>query len=122
MHGKSSPLLRVMTTLEPPQVRSPIQIHPSTSNGSNGLVPHENGSAEPSPTIQPFDATVFRSYLTSLLPPVLGASLDELEAIFDDEFEERASRFAAEGGGVIYVVKVKDESEGACPVCGGKGF
>ena len=53
---------------------------------------------------------------------MLGASLDELEAIFDDEFEERASRFAAEGGGVIYVVKVKDESEGACPVWGGEGI
>ena len=45
---------------------------------------------------------------------MLGASSDELEAIFEDDFEERASRFAAEGGGAIYVVKVKDESEGAC--------
>lgn len=95
-----------MTTLEP--LRSPPQL---TSNGSNGLIPHENGIVEPT-TIQPFDTSVFQSYLTSLLPPVLGASPDELDSIFDDEFEERVSRFAAEGGGVIYVVKVKDELEG----------
>lgn len=104
--GDGESLLRVMTTMEP--LRSPP---PLTSNGSNGLIPHENGTVEPTP-IQPFDSSIFRLYLTSLLPPVLGASPDELDPIFDDEFEERVSRFAAEGGGVIYVVKVKDESEG----------
>ena len=60
----------------------------------------------------PFDVSIFRSYLLSLLPPVLGAYPEELLSLFDDEFEEKVSRFAAEGGGVIYVVKVKDDTEG----------
>jgi len=48
----------------------------------------------------------------SLLPPVLGALPEELVALFDEEFDERVVRFTAEGGGVIYVVKTKDEVEG----------
>lgn len=95
-------LLRVMATAEL------LRSHSSTDHISNGTTPHD-GPLEPT---QSFDSSIFRSYLLSLLPPVLGASLDELEPIFDDEFEERVSRFAAEGGGVIYVVKVKDEAEG----------
>ncbi|EGN94189.1 hypothetical protein SERLA73DRAFT_97057 [Serpula lacrymans var. lacrymans S7.3] len=80
---------------------------PSTPlTNSNGVLPHD------SPVdASPFDTSLFRSYLLSLLPPVLGASPVELESLFDDEFDERVSRFAAEGGGVIYVVKVKDEGE-----------
>ncbi|KAH9927411.1 dynein heavy chain [Epithele typhae] len=35
----------------------------------------------------------------------------EIESIFDDDFDERVSRFASEGGGVVYVVKKKDEQE-----------
>ena len=59
----------------------------------------------------PFDPSVFHSYLLSLLPPIIGASPEELESIFDDGFNERVSRFASEGGGVVYVVKKKDEQE-----------
>lgn len=93
---------RVMTTAEP--LRSPALM-----NNTNGAITHDGPIAEP---IQSFDSSIFRSYLLSLLPPVLGASLEELDSIFDDEFEERVSRFAAEGGVVIYVVKVRDEVEG----------
>ena len=98
--------IRVMTTAEP--LRSP-----SMATNSNGIIPHDNlNGTIVEPVSQPFDSSIFRSYLLSLLPPVLGASLEELESIFDDEFEERVSRFAAEGGAVIYVVKVRDEAEG----------
>lgn len=46
---------------------------------------------------------------------MLGASLQEIQECVDDaEFEDRVQRFAAEGGGPLYVVKVKDEAEGAC--------
>lgn len=77
---------------------------------TNGSFPHDGPSTvEPPPS---FDPAIFRSYLLSLLPPVIGASPDELEYIFDDEFEERVSRFAAEGGAALYVVKSKDEAEG----------
>ena len=43
----------------------------------------------------------------------MAASPEEVESIFDDEFEERVLKFSGEGGGVIYAVKKKDESEGA---------
>ncbi|KAL1952384.1 hypothetical protein VTO73DRAFT_1533 [Trametes versicolor] len=71
-----------------------------------------DGISEPAPA-KPisFDPEVFRLFLASLLPPLFGASPEELESIFDEDFHERASRFAPEGGGVIYVVKKKDEQE-----------
>jgi hypothetical protein len=101
-----------MATAEP--LRSP-----SLSTSSNGIIPHDtpnpitNTSTNGPIDQPPFDSSVFRSYLLALLPPVLGAPPSELESIFeDDEFDERVSRFAAEGGGVIYVVKVRDEVEG----------
>lgn len=94
---------RVMTTAEP--LRSP-----ALTNG-HGPIPGDGPIIEPT---QSYDSSIFREYLLSLLPPVLGASLDELDTIFDDEFEERVSRFAAEGGVVIYVVKVRDEADGEC--------
>jgi len=59
-----------------------------------------------------FDALVFRRYLLSLLPPVVGADPDDLETLFGDEFEERVGRFATDAGGVVYVVKMKKESVG----------
>ncbi|OBZ78610.1 Dynein heavy chain, cytoplasmic [Grifola frondosa] len=62
-----------------------------------------------------FDPSLFRSYLLALLPPVIGAFPAELESIFDDEFDDRISRFAGEGGGVIYVVKQKDDAEDDAP-------
>ncbi|THG97891.1 hypothetical protein EW026_g4197 [Hermanssonia centrifuga] len=85
---------------------------------ANGSALHTNGTPtdEPvQPTIAAFDPSIFRSYLLALIPPFLGASPDELETIFDDEFEERISRFAGEGGGVIYVVKKKEETEDEAP-------
>lgn len=87
----------------------------ATTNG-NGAAPPLTSSISngdgPVDAPAPFDVSLFRSYLLSLLPPVLGAFPDELVSLFDDEFEDKVSRFAAEGGGVIYVVKVKEESEG----------
>lgn len=98
-----------MTALEPPL--TPLT---TTTNGTlpingngNGIL-HDN-LADPSIS---FDSSVFRSYLLALLPPVVGASLEELESLFDDEFDDRVSRFAGEGGGVIYVSKKRDEVEG----------
>lgn len=75
---------------------------------SNGTLNHDT-PPEPSSS---FDADVFRSYLTALLPPVIGAAPSELESLFDDKFDERVARFASEAGGVVYVVKAKDEMEG----------
>ncbi|KAG1882389.1 dynein heavy chain, N-terminal region 1-domain-containing protein [Suillus subluteus] len=59
----------------------------------------------------PFDTSLFRSYLESLLPPVLGALPEESVGLFDEEFDERVTRFAAEGGGVTLVVKTRHEAE-----------
>jgi hypothetical protein len=59
-----------------------------------------------------FDPAIFRTYLLSLLPPVIGASPEEIESIFDDEFDERVTRFASEGTGVIYIIKRRDKVEG----------
>ncbi|GJE97982.1 Dynein heavy chain N-terminala domain-containing protein [Phanerochaete sordida] len=86
-------------------------VEPALMNGSNGI--HTNGALQDGP-VEPtiaFDPAVFRSYMLALLPPLLGALPEELESIFDDEFDERVSRFAGEGGGSIYVVKKKDEAE-----------
>ena len=83
-------------------------VPPLTSSISNGAPSHDGPVDAP----LPFDVSLFRSYLLSLLPPVLGAYPEELISLFDDEFDEKVSRFAAEGGGVIYVVKVKEDTEG----------
>jgi dynein heavy chain 1 len=78
-----------------------------TTNGIN----HDTvTSAEPAVT---FESEIFRSYLLALLPPVIGALPSELEQLFDHEFDERVARFAADSGGSLYVVKAKEESEGA---------
>ena len=72
---------------------------PSLPTPTNGIIPHDPPNpTEPQPAAPAFDAAQFKTYLLSLLPPVLGASPDELESIFDDEFEERVGRFAGEGG------------------------
>ncbi|KAF8883831.1 dynein heavy chain, N-terminal region 1-domain-containing protein [Infundibulicybe gibba] len=76
---------------------------------TNGSLNHEPPVVE---TTTSFDADIFRTYLVSLLPPVIGALHSELGSLFDDEFETRVTRFATEPGGVIYVVKVKEEVEG----------
>ena len=43
---------------------------------------------------------------------MLGANEADLNSLFDHEFGERVSRFAADTGGVIYVVQAKEENEG----------
>ncbi|KAK7472211.1 dynein heavy chain [Stygiomarasmius scandens] len=89
--------------MEPPL--TPI----ATTNGSlNGSLNHEPPAES---TNSSFDSSIFRSYLQALLPPVIGAAPEELYTLFDDEFDERVTRFAGEGGDVIYVVKSKDEVE-----------
>lgn len=78
------------------------------------LAPPINGSLnhqEPEPT-SVFDPEIFRSYLLSLLPPVIGAIPEDLGSLFDEEFNARVARFASDTGGVIYVVKVKEDSKG----------
>lgn len=76
--------------------------------------PPTNGHTNETPPVEPtvsFDPEVFRTYLLALLPPVIGATLAELDSLFDDEFNDRVARFSSEGGGVVYVVKAKDEVE-----------
>ncbi len=90
----------------------------STSTGTtNGIIAPNADGTTPSGTLTPtvtFDASLMRAFLLSLLPPVMGVSKEELvDSLFDAEFEERVSRFASEGGGPLYVVKVKGEGEGA---------
>ncbi|KAI0055925.1 cytoplasmic dynein heavy chain 1 [Artomyces pyxidatus] len=91
--------------MEPPY--TPIAATNGNGVNGNGAIHHDEPSS--------FDSSAFRAYLLSLLPPVLGASPADLESIFDDEFDERVARFAGEGGGVIYVVKKKDEVEDDMP-------
>lgn len=79
---------------------------------TNGLNGDAAAAVEPSSTS--FDPDIFRKYLLALLPPVIGADLTDLHTLFDEEFDERVARFANESGGVIYVVKTKDESDGLC--------
>jgi hypothetical protein len=78
---------------------------------TNGSLNHQ----EPEPTTSVFDTEIFRSYLLSLLPPVIGADPSDLESLFDEEFDTRIARFASDSGGVVYVVKVKEDSEGMSP-------
>lgn len=87
--------------MEPPLTPLPV-------NGING---HHDGLLEP--TTQ-FDVSLFRSYLSALLPPVVGALPEELDDLFEsDDFEETVSKFAAEGPDVTYVVKQRVDPEGS---------
>jgi hypothetical protein len=79
------------------------------TNG-NGSALHEDVTPA---SVAAFDCAVFKAYLLSLLPPVLGAAPAELESLFEDDFEEPVTKFAGEGGDVIYVVKRRDEVVGA---------
>ncbi|KAL0950546.1 hypothetical protein HGRIS_007353 [Hohenbuehelia grisea] len=85
---------------------------PLTPVTTNGTLP--NHDPEPEPTTA-FDASLFREYLLALLPPVIGASTVDLQSLFDDEFDDRVSKFAAEGTEAIYIVKCKDEVEDDSP-------
>ncbi|KDQ51322.1 hypothetical protein JAAARDRAFT_140422 [Jaapia argillacea MUCL 33604] len=104
-----------MATPEPPLTPLPPT---NGTNGVNGLHspdgPMETATIASTTTTAAaaFDSAIFRDYLFALLPPLIGAAPQDLESLFDDDFDERVSRFAAEGGGVMYVVKVRDEVEG----------
>jgi len=81
---------------------------PTPVNGTNG---HHDGLLEP--TTQ-FDVSLFQSYLSALLPPVVGALPEELDDLFESsDFNETASKFATEGSDVIYVVKRRVDLEGS---------
>lgn len=83
------------------------------TNGINGINGNGNGINGTASTSTAFDTELFTSYLLSLLPPVIGATREELEeTLFDAEYDERVTRFASEGGNVLYVQKVKEEDEG----------
>jgi len=84
-----------------------MDAQPTLTNGTS-----VNGDHTPSEPTSSFDPDIFRQYLLHLLPPVLGANAADLNSLFDHEFGERVSRFAADNGGVIYVVQAKDENEG----------
>lgn len=109
-NNSSSASLKSIEPLERPE--TPAMSTPDAPatplTNSNGVLPHDS----PVDTPPSYDTSLFRSYLMSLLPPVLGALPEEFVSLFDEEFDERVTRFAAEGGGVIYVVKTKDEAEG----------
>jgi len=87
--------------MEPPLTPVPV-------NGANG---HHDGLLEP--TTQ-FDVSLFRSYLSALLPPIVGALPEELDDLFESsDFHETVSKFATEGSEVIYVVKRRVDLEGS---------
>jgi hypothetical protein len=88
-----------------------VEMETSSAVTTNGIN-HDTAPAEP---IVAFDSEIFRAYLLTLLPPVIGALPSELDSLFDDEFNERVARFAADTGGSLYVVKTKEESEGVYP-------
>ena len=91
---------------------SPLPAISNGTNGTNGTNSTEQINGNGVHDIN-FDTSVFRQYLLALLPPVLGATPDELEeTLFDSEFDDRVTKFAAEGGGVVYVVKVKHDLGG----------
>jgi hypothetical protein len=81
-----------------------------TVTNGNGTT-NGDALATPEPTAF-FDPEILKGYLKSLLPPVIGAHPADLESLFDDEFDERVARFAADNGAVVYVVQTKEETEG----------
>jgi dynein heavy chain 1 len=86
------------------------------ANGANGTPVLTSDATLPIPPApaSSFDPAQFRTYLLALLPPVIGATVDEIEAtLFDSEFDEKSTRFAAEGTEAIYIVKTRTgEPEG----------
>lgn len=72
-----------VSVMEPSSTPGPV-------NGTNG-----NHDELLEPTTQ-FDVSLFRSYLSALLPPVVGALPDELDDVFESgDFDETVSKFAA---------------------------
>lgn len=92
-------------------------VETALTNGTGSAHTNGNGSAQPdgpSEPVIPFEPSVFAKYLRSLIPPLLGATEEDIETLFDDDFDERVTKFAAEGGGAIYVVKKKEDTGGEC--------
>ncbi|OCH94192.1 dynein heavy chain [Obba rivulosa] len=88
---------------------------PTLPPPTNGVL--SNGTSHEGP-VEPaiaFDPNAFHTFLLALLPPLLGATTEELQSLFDDEFDGRVSRFAMEGGGAIYVVKKRDDVDDDVP-------
>lgn len=73
----------------------------TTTNGINGTTPTTTAASSSYP------AALLRTYLTSLLPPILGARPDELESLFstdeygDSSWEEAALPFLASNLGAL---------------------
>lgn len=104
---------RFVLTRDYTQATDAMDLIPST-NGHTDLANGEASSSSTAPSAATsFDPELFRNYLLALLPPVIGASPEDLESLFDDEFDARVIRFASEAGAVLYVVKSKEEQEGA---------
>ncbi|KAG6373728.1 hypothetical protein JVT61DRAFT_5867 [Boletus reticuloceps] len=89
----------------------PVQVSLSTLNDEEIILLAQDGKIAPY-GLEKVLGDLERAVLIQRALILLGASPEELVSLFDDEFEEKVSRFAAEGGGVIYVVKVKEEQEG----------
>lgn len=69
--------------------------------------------APPPPPLTPFNLAQFNSYLAKLLPLLIDAQEDDLEALFElADFGERATRWAGDpNAGALYVVKSREERE-----------
>jgi hypothetical protein len=105
-----------------------LDLGPPLTNGNGHLNGGTNGvhldgpnsldvasaSASGSGSGSAFDSSVVRTYLSGLLPALLGANMEDLWSLFEDEFEERVQRFAGEGSGVMYVTKIKHDLGGGC--------
>lgn len=92
-----------------PPYSTPNGVAHVNGNGNGNSIASEGLSDGAAST---FDPAILQEYLLALLPPMIGATPAELESLFDDEFNERVHRFSGEGGGVIYIVKKRDEVEG----------
>lgn len=93
--------------LSPPA--APLSLAPSPDSEPGALPPLTNG------THAPFDSAPVRSYLATLLPPVLGANPADIERTLfaDPEFDARAERFAEDAAaGAVYIIKLLEPSEG----------
>ncbi|CAK5269877.1 unnamed protein product [Mycena citricolor] len=65
----------------------------------------------PTPATVPLDPEIFRAYFRGLLPPVIGANPGDVEALFDETFDDRVAKFASEPNATLYVVKSKLDTE-----------
>ncbi len=98
-----------MTALASPALPLENGYHEAPEPNGNGV--NGNGSSSPAPGPH-FDTLQFQSYLLTVLPDILGAKSEELSvSLFDDDFDERVTRFASEGESMLYVQKVKEDAD-----------